>query len=500
MHPTPIWGLEIGETAITAVRVRRSPEGPLDVLEWWTVPVAAGEDPLSIAVAAVRRRRLQDHGLQVVLPSRGGVCRTFRIAADDADLPDAELAQELQDFTAYDGREVELRWRRLGDAGALDFRVAAARREILGRTEAAFREAGLTAVGISLVPVALIHAAEGLGVAPRRGYLLQMEGTWSRLLAVDGAQSVQYLLPWGCRDLEADLARRAPGASAAAALDRDPATAADPAAALLDAALAPFAADVRRAMDYHRSLVKGTGEETFLPVGPAASRPGLRAALVRCAQCPGSPPPALTAGVRAGPRVRPELLQAALPSLLAPLAAAAAALDEGQRDLEFRTLPQDLPAPRERTLYPLAAAVLAACTAASILYSLEVGGARRPPGASPVTGEATAERRGAVERLGRASGAVERAASLRRALATLDEAAPDGRVPGAGLVALRVTRIAGGHALDVWWEGGPRVGPGPAAGVWASLADRGWTAEPGGDRTLLHRTVSDAPPGAADRK
>ena len=211
----PFWALELGDHAVTAVRVRKSPDDALEVLAWWTVPVAAGEDPVAAALKAIRRRGLRNHGFQVVLPGRGTTCRSFRIAPEDSDLSPAELEHELHDFTPYEPEEALLRTRRLGGPGVLDYRIVAERRADLARVEEAFEDAGVLHIGLSSAPVALMTAIESLGLVTKRGYTLELKGDWSVLTAVDGAQSVRYPIPFGVRDAARGLA----GPGLAAAMD-----------------------------------------------------------------------------------------------------------------------------------------------------------------------------------------------------------------------------------------------------------------------------------------
>lgn len=359
MGPTvPFWSVALGDSAVTAVRVRKTPEAQLEVLGWWTAPVEFGEDPAAVALKVIRRRGLREHGLHIVLPGRGAVCRSGRISPEDADASPAELEREMYDFTPFEPEDAVVRVRRLGGAGVLDYRVVAEKRAALGRAEQLFDQAGCPFLGLSLAPAALLTAVEFLKFGTPHGYALEIHGEWSALTAVDGVLSVRYPIPFGLHDARRRLAVASPGTSLEQALDGPPAA----------AAFEPLGYDVRRLMDFHRAAIHGNGDETLLLAGSGADRKGLRAALAAQASTPLAPAPDVAGPgpLRAGPGVKPEALAAVLPALAVPLGAAASAAGLAPRDLDFRNLPDDLPAPKEGSLFPLAAGILAAAAAAGI--------------------------------------------------------------------------------------------------------------------------------------
>jgi hypothetical protein len=264
----------------------------------------------------------------------------------------------MYDFTPFEPEDAVLRVRRLGGAGVLDYRVVAEKRAALGRAEQVFDQAGCPFLGMSLAPASLLTAVEFLKFGTPRGYALEIHGDWSALTAVDGALSVRYPIPFGLHDARRRLAAASPGTSLDQALDGPPAA----------AAFEPLGTDVRRVIEFHRAAVHGNGDETLLLVGSGAERKGLRAALAEKAATPLAPIPDVAGAgpLRAGPGVKPDALAAVLPMLAVPLGAAAAASGLAPRDLDFRNLPDDLPAPKEGSLYPLAAGILAAAAVAGI--------------------------------------------------------------------------------------------------------------------------------------
>jgi hypothetical protein len=460
----PFWSLELSDHAVTAVRARRTPEGTLEVLSWWTSPVVEGENPVAAAVRQCHRRGLRDHGLQIVLPGRGATCRSSRISPEDADLTAGELERDLYDFTPFEPDEAVLRWRRLGGEGVLDFRVVAERRAELGRVEQAFEASGCRFLGISLAPAAILGAREALLPGATRGYVLEIRGGWSAETAFDGAASVRYPIPFGSHELRRRYEAANPPVPFEVALDAAPgAPGADAAIRALAAAAEPLALDVRRTVDFHRAAVRGTGDEVFVLAGALAGRPGLRAAVATFAPVPfaQAPPPADGSPLRPGARVDPASLAAAMPLLFVPLGAALAAAGLAPRDLDFRNLPEDLPAPRETTLFPLAAAALvlgmagAAWLAADsrAAMSRAADGIRKAPGVErPVADPAVAAAEDALA--ADLAALVERErgrAALGRALHAAVEAFPKGSVNAAPVGADRIaaTREKGGYRVRV---------------------------------------------------
>ncbi len=446
LGPTaPFWSVEAGDDAVAALRVRRGPDGVLEILDHWVAPLKGGGagggargDPAA-AAALLRKRGLREHGIHLLLPGRGASCRSCRIAAEDADLPAREMERELFDLTPLEPDEAVLRWRRLGGAGFLDHRVVAERKSEVDRWREAFAGAGFHHLGLALAPAAALAALEIPGIGPKRGYLLEVRGSWSCLTAFEGPLSVRHPLPFGTRDIEAALSARGSGVSLDAALDAAPGS---PAAAALAAAAAPLCEDLRRSVEYHRSAVPRNGEESLLPLGPAALRPGLRALLASALPVPLAelPDPGALQGVRLSHRARAEELRRDWPALLAPLAGALAAAGLLPRDLDFQSLPDDLPEPVERTLFPLAAAVLAAAVGASwvmaggALSHLRLGrdAVAAIPAPAPARGSlspAEAVVRGAS--LAALTEEARRRAALRRALTDLVDAFPAAESGGA---------------------------------------------------------------------
>ena len=368
----PIWAVAIDDASVTAVRVRRSPEGALDLLAWWTVPVPAGADPLPVAIEALRRRSLQDHGLHIVLPSRGAACRSYRISPDDADLTAGELEHELHDLTPFDPSEVHLRFRRLGGPEDLDFRVVTEKRAEFVRWQKALEEGGFRYFGFSLGPAAELAALETLKIGPSRGFLLTLHGHWSTVTSLQGGLTVRYPIPFGIHDLARRLPVGGGGVSLEEALDAlagNPST--EAAWQALRTAAAPLLEDFRRAVEFHRETGHTPGEETVLLAGAGSDRPGLRAAFADASPLPLH---ALLkadnlAPFRPGPRFGMEEVLLRFPVLLPALGAALTATQTAPRDLDFRNLPEDLPAPPERSLFPVAAVLLLAAVGASFLLA-----------------------------------------------------------------------------------------------------------------------------------
>lgn len=472
----PFWTLELADHAVTAVRVRKTPDGALEILSWWTVPVLEGENPVAAAVRQVHRRGLREHGLHLVLPGRGATCRSSRIAPEDADLSPGELERDLYDFTPFEPTEAVLRSRRLGDAGVLDYRVVAERRADIGRTEQAFEAAGCRFLGISLAPAAVLAAREILLPATTRGYHLGIRGSWSAVTAFDGPHSVRYPLPFGLHELR----RRYEAASPAIPFEEALESTAEGGVKALAAAAEPLAQDLRRSIDFHRAATRATGEESFLIGGAGAEWPGLRAAVASPAPVAAAPPVAVgpPGPLRAGPQVKAEDLAAALPGLFVVLGAALGAAGIAPRDLDFRNLPDDLPAPRERNLYPAAAAALALAVAGSFLFAtatrdvLVRGTAAvaalppAPPPGAMTAGEGRAKAAALAELAERAN----RRAALRRSVSAAVEAIPR----GGGAQEIRFFHETGGYRARI------RVRiPGDAreerlAAYLAPLAKAGW--------------------------
>jgi hypothetical protein len=428
----PFWALELTDHLVTAVRVRRSADGAMEILAWWSAPVIDGENPLAAAVRQVHRRGLREHGIHLVLPGRGATCRSSRISPEDADLSPGELERDLYDFTPFDPPEAVLRARRLGGAGVLDFRVVAERRAEIGRVEQAFEAAGCAHLGISLSPAALLAAREALLPAATRGYVLAVRGAWSSVTAFDGALSVRYPIPFGMNDLRRRYEAASPPVPFAEALVGT----GEASVKALAAAADPLAIDLRRSIDFHRAAVRATGEEILLFAGAGAERAGLRAAIASLSPVAFAAPVAIgpPGPLRAGPRVRPEDLAAALPGLLGPVGACLGSLGITPRDLDFRNLPDDLPAPPERNLYPVATAALVLGLAGSFLLAtatrdtLARGAAAvdaLPPRPEPTALTAEAGREKAGTLTGLADRALRRSA-FRRSLASILEVAPRG--------------------------------------------------------------------------
>jgi hypothetical protein len=485
------WALELADHAVTGVRVRKTPEGALEVLEWWSSPVVEGENPVAAAVRQAHRRGIREHGLHLVLPGRGATCRSSRISPEDADLSPGELERDLYDFTPFEQEEAVLRWRRLGGAGVLDFRVVAERRAELGRVEQAFETAGCRFLGISLAPAAALGAREVLMPAVGRGYLLEIRGGWSASTAFDGALSVRYPIPFGLHDLRRRYEAAHPPAPFESALAAVPgAPGSDAAIRALAAAAEPLALDFRRAVDFHRAAVRGTGDEMLVLAGACADGPGLRAAVASFSSVAFAPPVPTGDGapIRPGPRVRPEALAAALPLLFVPLGGALGAAGSAPRDLDFRNLPDDLPAARDRNLYPAAAALILLGAGASFLFAAATrdalarsGGAAPPPPAAGTISAAEARARAGEVRV--LAGDALRRAALRRSLSLIGESFPRAGaagVPAFGTEGIQVLSEEGGYRsrIRLRFAGEPRPDPAAEAErlapVLGPLVKAGW--------------------------
>lgn len=474
MEPTvPFWSVEVGDAAVHALRVRRTADNALEVLAAWTAPVPAAADPVKACVEILRRRGLREHGVQVVLPGRGAACRSARIAPEDADLPPREMERDLFDLTPLEPEEAVLRYRRLGGPEVLDYRVVAERKSELLRWERALEEAGFRHFGLSLGPAAVLAALEGARLAPPRGYCLMIRGHWSVLLALEGALTVRYPIPFGIHDVARRLEEGQPRFPLEQALD---APAGSPAAEALAAAAAPLVGDALRAAEFHRASVHGGGDEVLLAAGRGADRLALRSLLSRSFPVPLAPLPALEPGglLRMGPRMDRESFRQSLPLHLASLGGALTASGFAPRDLDFRHLPEEIPVPRERSLLPLAAGILAAAAGLSLALARETRddlerGVRAvaaipepPPATGPLSpGEAEAE-------AARLSLLVERArerAALRRALSTLVETFPradDGAPPSHGTEGFEVLREGGNFRVRLRARVAAPTGDGPA--------------------------------------
>ena len=486
----PFWTLEISDHAVAAIRARRTPDGALEILSWWTSPVVEGENPVAAAVRQIHRRGLREHGLHLVLAGRGATCRSSRIAPEDADLSPGELERDLYDFTPFEPNEAVLRGRRLGGTGVLDFRVVAERRAEIGRVEQAFDVAGCRYLGVSLAPAALLSARETLLPAATRGYLFALNGGFSALAAFDGALSVRYPIPFGLHDLRRRYEAASPPAPFEAALDGG----SEAAVKALAAAAEPLALDVRRSVDFHRAAVRATGEEIFLAVGAGTDRPGLRAALAGLAPVPVAPLPDIgpPGPLRAGPRVRAEDLAAALPGYLVPLGGALGAAGIAARDLDFRNLPEDLPLPRERNLFPAAAAALLLAAGGSFALAAstrdalargETALAALPP--APAAGGMSApEARAKTAELAVLSDAARRRAALGRALNAAVDAVPR----DAGVEEIRILSEGGGcrARLRVRFTGEEKDRR--ALNLVVALSKQGWRIiEKGGGVAAMER-------------
>lgn len=503
MGPTvPFWCVDAGDDAVSALRVRRTEDGALEILSHWVSPLPPSlpwtDLPRAVA-ALLRSKGLREHGIHLLLPGRGASCRSCRIAAEDADLPAREMERELFDLTPLEPDEAVLRWRRLGGPEVLDYRVVAERTAEVERWRTALAEAGFPHVGIGLSPVASLTALESLRLVPERGFLIEVRGTFSCLTSLEGALTVRHPIPFGLGDIGRALLASGSGVSLGEALDAPPGS---PAAAALAAAAAPLGEDLRRALEYHRAAAAGKGDEPLLPLGPAACRPGLRALLASLSRAPTTPlpDPAGLPGVRLGPALRVEALRGELPALLAPLGGALSTAGLAPRDLEFHLLPEDLPAPRDRTLYPLAAALLLAALGVSRVLAVEARDRLRagrealaaiptpsPPPGSLLPAEAAA--RAAL--LSSLTEEARERAALRRALADLQSAfppagtqggpgqAPPGGVPPYGTEAFQVLHEGGNYRVRVRLRPAPAVqgtGASPARmePLVRTLEERGW--------------------------
>lgn len=512
MGPTvPFWALYLAEEAVAAVRVRVTAPDRLEVMEWWTAPVAPGGDPAAAAVAAIRRRGHRDHAYQLVLPGRGATCRSCRISPEDADLSPAELERELLDFTPFEGDEALLRTRRLGGPGVLDFRVVGERRGEVGRTEKVFTDAGYALFGISSGPAALLTAREALRIGPDRGFALEVHGTWSMLASFDGLLSSRYPVPFGLEDISRRLAETPGAPSLEDALDGEPGS---PAAAALARAAEPLLLDVRRSVDFHRAAVRPSGDERLMLLGEAGARPALRAALAAAVPVPAAPPapPAADGPLSAAPGVDRDAFAEALPRILVPLGAAASSGLLAPRDLDFRHLPPELPKPREGSLFPAAAGVLAAGVAAAWLLA---GHSRDALAAAHATIQAlpVAAAPGAIppaeaallaEDLDRTADAARSRAALGRALAQIVAAFPRaGDAAGPALGAERIeVRSEGGNyrARLVLRAGGAPTRDAEAeavrlATIAEALSAAGWRVDTRGGVLTLERleTLREGP-------
>ncbi|MHC4821650.1 MAG: hypothetical protein ACYTDX_08035 [Planctomycetota bacterium] len=475
------------------MRVRRDGDA-LEILDTWTHPVGSGEDPLQALLAALRRNRLRDHAFHIVLPARSGVCRSFRIAPEDARLRPNDLERELHDFTPFEQREVLLRWRKLGEDDSLDYRVVADRRQEILRWEAALEDAGYRYFGLGLGPAGLLHSVERLGLSPEggRGFLLELGGRWSALTAVKGTDTVRYPLPFGAHDIDERLHTAA--GDPARWMDGDSAPA-DPAGVV-----GVLGEDVGRLLSFHESLDPRSGNETIRLSGADAHRTGLRAALSSVLPLPlASAPSELPAPLRAGGRLTAVRLAERLPSLHRSLGAALVGAGLVADDLEFRPFPENVPAPPSGDLFPVAAGILAVSMAIAAFiatdtrdaYAAALEARRDVPTESPVD-RASID---AIESL--VDGAATRL-SLARSIRTSWDLFPEPGRSGPILESLRTERDGAGYTtvlrLVLPEEGEPEPGTDEDRArrrLAVALAD-GWTlASARGNEVVLRRYEAD---------
>ncbi len=316
-----VWGVEVGDSVIRAVRVARRAEGGFRLLAHRERRVEQG-DPDAL-VAFLRKQGLLRHPLVIAVHDPGADLKTVFLPPELAGRDAQDLRMGLLEYVHPEPEQVDLRFRREDED-----------RVLLLVMDRARVEGYLVALERAAVPCyALVSDLEALHAAVRRSGLFEGDGVIVRilpgatdLLFLDGDTVGHLGLPAGADDL-----RTEEGA-------------------------VTFASDVLRLIEYRRSRFPREGPERIVLLGIDEEA---RRRLEPHLRVPVLPFPSDAASLHGrGGVALSEALEIARRAPAALGAALAAAASPRRLDLAFRALPDELPAPPAPAGTWIAAALL----------------------------------------------------------------------------------------------------------------------------------------------
>ncbi|MCE9636386.1 MAG: hypothetical protein K8T90_11840 [Planctomycetes bacterium] len=326
------------------------------------------------AAAIAARKPFRGRGTLIALPDSAGCLVTAVLAADELDLTGDDLVRELHEHTPFEPEVAALRFRLLRTDGRRREMLVAALPTAQDRR---FRDAasprGDPSIGFGFASASIVRGARALGVCEPASYVVELHPHVTHVYAIDDQRARRYLLPAGAVELVA-AAAGALSRPVAAVRDAVASGAVDAATeAALAAAAEVLAHDIQDVARYHvvqRYVPNDPPENLPTPkfhgAGPLLDRGPLRRALAAhlgAAFASGAPL------AEAPGETRPRIVWDAAPAerMAALAGAVGAALEAFQpRDaqLVLHALPADLPAVRDRSPWPLAAAIAVVAAAA----------------------------------------------------------------------------------------------------------------------------------------
>ncbi|NBW87550.1 MAG: type IV pilus assembly protein PilM, partial [Planctomycetia bacterium] len=298
-----VWGIEIGRSALKALRCRVSPTDPrklvadaFDYIEYPMMLSQADADPVALVRDALQeftsRNKLQGDSVAVSAPGQSGLAKFIKLPPiEPRKIPDI-VKYEANQQIPFPLDQVEWAWQRLAggfeESGfVMDAEVAlfAMKREQVTKALAPFEEAGVRIDVLQLAPIALVNMLvfDQLPPAdpdnpPPSTVLVSIGVDSTDVVITNGLRIWQRSMPMGGRSFTKALVTEMQLTFAKAEQQkRNAARASDPRAVFkaMRPVFKEFASELQRTLNYHMGTDRSAKIGRVLLLGNAAKLRGL---------------------------------------------------------------------------------------------------------------------------------------------------------------------------------------------------------------------------------
>jgi hypothetical protein len=196
-EPNPIWGLHLAPGAIAGALVRRVGDG-YEVLDTFVEPAPGDAAGLrKAAQETVRRDGIAGRASLTAVADHELAVGTGKIPSDELYLNDEEVYHHLHDFAPFEPGEGQIVYRSVGSRDERQYALAA----IPDAAQDGLEDLALLLDermhGIGLSTPSLARGARAIGLIDGRTFLVDVQGTQTVILAVDGHEERRYLIATG---------------------------------------------------------------------------------------------------------------------------------------------------------------------------------------------------------------------------------------------------------------------------------------------------------------
>ena len=284
--PSAVWGLDIGHSALKAVRLERSGSVPV-LTNFDVIEIEQSEDEgtrtgrVQTALAELlRRRKIGQEPVLVSVPGNQTFFRPFALPPAPASRLASIVGFEARNQIPFPINEVLWDFKRIApsDAGETRVGLVAVRRELIDQLLALVRQSGLRLEAIQVAPLALYNLVS---------YELGDQGSWLVLdggarvtdfVVVDGEEFWFRPLPQSGNDLTRALEQKFRmnyEEAEALKLKMGESKQAKKIFQVIEPLLRTFVGDIQRTIGYYRGIRRDAEIGRILTVGNAFRLPGM---------------------------------------------------------------------------------------------------------------------------------------------------------------------------------------------------------------------------------